>query len=176
VLDHVAVQVEGERVEVACHWAGGVRTRHAATRPVRRFEQLRGSDQVLALIRDLRRQGCSAAAVAEQLNAAAWHPPKRDAFDASMVQRLVFRHGLGSGRPIWSSNVARTPGAEWTLHEAAQRLGIHRHTAYHWLRDGRLRGRLAERGEQRIWLVQMSDEELDQAKAASHPARTRNPA
>jgi hypothetical protein len=41
--------------------------------------------------------------------------------------------------------------------------------------DGRLRGRMAERGEQRIWLVQMSGEELDQVKAASHPARIRNP-
>lgn len=175
VLDQVAVQVEGERVEVACHWAGGVQTRHATTRPVRRFEQLRGSDQVLALIRDLRGQGCSAAGVAEQLNAAGWRPPKRDRFDAAMVQRLVFRHGLGSGRPIWSSNVARTPGAEWTLQETAQRLGVHQATVYRWLRGGRLRGRMAERGEQRIWLVQMSGEELDQFRAAPHPARTRNP-
>jgi excisionase family DNA binding protein len=169
------VQVEGERVEVACRWAGGVQTRHATTRPVRRFEQLRGFDQVLALVRDLRRQGCSAARVAERLNVAGRRPPKRDAFDAAMVRRLVLRHGLGSGRPIWSSNVARTPGAEWTLHEAAQRLGIHRHTAYRWLRDGRLRGRMADRGEQRIWLVQMNGDEFEQAKAASPPPRTRNP-
>ena len=70
VLDHVAVQADGERVEVACHRAGGVQTRHATTRPVRRFEQLHGFDQMLALVRDLRGQGCSAAAVAEQLNAA----------------------------------------------------------------------------------------------------------
>ena len=75
VLDQVAVQANGERVEVACHWAGGVQTRHATTRPVRRFEQLHGSDQVLALIRDLRGQGCSAAGVAEQLNAAGGHRP-----------------------------------------------------------------------------------------------------
>jgi len=34
---------------------------------------------------------------------------------------------------------------------------------------------MAERGEQRIWLVQMSGEELDQVKAASYPPRTRNP-
>lgn len=174
VLDHVTVQVEGEHVEVACHWAGGVQTCHTTTRPVRRFEQLRGFDQVLALIRHSRGQGCSAAVVAEQLNAAGWRPPKRERFDASMVQRLVFRHGLGSGRPIWSSNVARTPGAEWTLHEAAKRLGVHRHTVYRWLRDGRLRGRIAERGEQRIWLVQMSGEELDQVRTAASPACTRN--
>ncbi|WFT78250.1 excisionase family DNA-binding protein [Methylobacterium sp. CB376] len=63
-----------------------------------------------------------------------------------MVQRLVFRYGLGSGRPIWSGSAAREPGTEWTLHEAAKRLGVHRHTAYRWLQDGRLRGRMAARG------------------------------
>jgi hypothetical protein len=137
---------------------------HALIRPVRRFEQLRGFDQLLAKIRDLRSQGCSAATVADQLNAAGWRPPKKAVFDASMIQRLVFRYGLGGGRPIWSSNVAREPGAEWTLHEAAMRLGIHRHTAYRWLRDGRLRGRVAARGDQRIWLVQMSCDELEQLR------------
>ena len=90
---------------------------------------MRGFDRLLAAIRDLRGEGRSAAAIAERLNAAGWRPPKRGAFDASMVQRLVFRHGLGGGRPIWSGNVAREPGAEWTLHEAAERLGVHRHTA-----------------------------------------------
>ncbi len=81
MLDQVDVRVDGnsEHVEVACNWAGGVRTRHALVRPVRRFEQLRGFDQLLATIRDLRGQGCSAADVAEQLNGAGWRPPKRDA-------------------------------------------------------------------------------------------------
>ncbi len=123
MLDQVAVRVDAdsEHVEVTCHWAGGLRTKHALIRPVRRFEQLRGFDQLLATIRDLRSQGCSAATVADRLNAAGWRPPKKAVFDASMIQRLVFRYGLGGKRPIWSSNVAREPGAEWTLHEAAAR-------------------------------------------------------
>ncbi|RMI14111.1 recombinase family protein, partial [Pseudoroseomonas wenyumeiae] len=176
MLEQVTVRVDGssEHVEIACHWAGGTQTHHALVRPVRRFEQLRGSDQMLATIRDLRGQGCSAAAIAEQLNAAGWRPPKRASFNASMVQRLVFRHGLGGGRPIWSSNVAREPGSEWTLHEAADRLGVHRHTAYRWLQQGCLRGRVATRGKQRIWLVQMSGDELDQVRAAVLPSDHKN--
>jgi excisionase family DNA binding protein len=178
VLEQVAVRVDGcsEHVEVACTWAGGARTRHMLIRPVRRFEQLRGFERMLATIRDLRGQGCSAAAIAERLNTAGWRPPKREAFDASMIQRLVFRHGLGGERPIWSGNVAREPGAEWTLHEAAKRLGVHRHTAYRWLREGRLRGRMAARGGQRIWLVRMSAAELDRIRAAVPPGGNRNPA
>jgi excisionase family DNA binding protein len=178
VLEQVTVRVDGssEHVEVSCNWAGGTRTRHALVRPVRRFEQLRGFDQLLAMVRDLCGQGCSAAVVAERLNAAGWRPPKRELFEASMIQRLMFRYGLGSGRPIWSSNVVREPGAEWTLHEAAKQLGVHRHTAYRWLRNGRLRGRVAARGKQRIWLVQMRSDELDQLRAAPASNRTRKPA
>lgn len=176
MLEQVAVRVDAntEHVEVTCDWAGGVRTSHALIRPVQRFEQLRGFDQLLATIRDLRRQGCSAAVVAERLNAAGWRPPKRETFNPSMIQRLVFRYRLGTGRPIWSSNVAREPGTEWTLHEAAVQLGINRHTVYRWLREGRLRGRLATRGEQRIWIVQMNAKELDQLKARMVPSSIRS--
>jgi len=183
MLERVAVRVDAnsEHVEVVCTWAGGVRTSHALVRTVQRFEQLRGFDQLLATIRELRGQGCSAAVVAERLNAAGWRPPKRASFNEGMIQRLLFRYGLSEGRPIWTSRVSRQPEAEWTLHEAAARLGIHRHTAYRWLRQGRLPGRMAARGDQRIWLVQMTDAELAQIRSAqaippSPPERCRNPA
>ena len=171
MLEQVAVRVEAnsEHVELACDWAGGVQTRHTLIRTVQRFEQLRGFDQILGTLRELRQQGCSAAVIAEQLNAAGWRPPKRAAFDASMVQRLIFRHHLSQGRPIWTNNVQRQDSAEWTLHEAAARLGIHRHTAYQWIRQGRLPGRVTTRGDQRIWLVQMTETELDQFKQSNGP-------
>jgi excisionase family DNA binding protein len=164
MLEQVAVRVEArsEHVAVTCDWAGGVQTRHSLIRPVRRFEQLRGFDQLLATIRDLRHQGCSATAIAEQLNAAGWRPPKREAFEASMVQRLLFRHKLSNGRPLWTRNVQRDAGAEWTLQEVASQLGIHQCTVYRWLREGRLPSRMATRGDQRIWLVQMTEAELHQ--------------
>ena len=90
-----------------------------------------------------------------------------------MVQRLIFRHNLSHGRPIWTNNVERKDSVEWTLHEAAARLGIHRHTAYQWVRQGRLPGRVTTRGDQRIWLVHMSEAELEQLRqnnqARLHP-------
>jgi excisionase family DNA binding protein len=179
VLEQVIVRLEGasEHLEVECEWAGGVRTRHALVRPVRRFEQLRGFDQILDTIRDLRRQGKSAAVIAERLNAAGWHPPKRATFEVGMIQRLMFRHGMTADRPIWSRAVPRQPGVEWTLYEAAERLGIHRHTAYRWLRQGHLRGRLTTHGGQHMWLVTMTGGELDQCRAAlPRSACIRNPA
>jgi predicted DNA-binding transcriptional regulator AlpA len=177
MLEQVAVRVEAnsEHVELTCDWAGSVQTRHMLIRTVQRFEQLRGFDQILGTVRALRQQGCSAAVIAAQLNAAGWRPPKRAAFDASMVQRLIFRHHLSQGRPIWTNNVQRNDGAEWTLHEAAARLGINRHTAYQWIRRGQLPGRITTCGDQRIWLVQMTEAELDQLRQSNegrlHPYR-----
>ena len=95
-----------------------------------------------------------------------------------MVQRLIFRYNLSQGRPIWINNVQRKDSTEWTLHEAAARLGIHRHTAYQWVRQGRLPGHVTTRGDQRIWLVHMSEAELDHLRQSNqarlHPYR--NPA
>jgi excisionase family DNA binding protein len=44
-----------------------------------------------------------------------------------------------------------------TLQEVADQLGTHWQTVYGWLRRGRLKGRLAQVGKQRIWLVKLAD-------------------
>ena len=45
----------------------------------------------------------------------------------------------------------RIDETEVTLQELADRLGAHRQTVYGWLRRGKLKGRLARVGTQRIW-------------------------
>jgi DNA invertase Pin-like site-specific DNA recombinase len=159
MLERVVILVHGasERADLACHWAGGVVTRHELIRPVRRFEQLEHFDGLLARIAELRAQGATAQHIAECLNAEGWRPPKKPLFDAAMVRRLLQRRGLGTKRPIWSGNVPRRHADEVTLQELADRLGAHRQTVYGWLRRGRLTGRLAQVGTQRIWLINLTD-------------------
>jgi excisionase family DNA binding protein len=74
-----------------------------------------------------------------------------------MIRRLLQRRGLGTKRPIWSGRVPRTDANEATLQELADRLGAHRQTVYGWLRRGKLKGRLARVGTQRIWLVKLNE-------------------
>lgn len=159
MLDRVVIRVLGqtERAELACHWAGGIVTKHALIRPVRRFEQLEHWDKLLARITELRAQGATAQRIADHLNAEGLAPPKKQAFDAPMVCRLLQRRGLGTKRPIWSGNVPRCNEAEVTLQELADRVGAHRQTVYGWLRRGKIKGRLAEVGTQRIWLVSLTE-------------------
>jgi hypothetical protein len=159
MLERVVILVRGasERADLTCHWAGGVVTRHELIRPVRRFEQLEHADELLAQIAQMRSQGATAQRIADCLNAKGWRPPKKRIFDAPMIRRLLQRRGLGTKRPIWSGNVPRDHADEVTLQELADRLGAHRQTVYGWLRRGRLTGRLAQVGTQRIWLVKLSD-------------------
>jgi hypothetical protein len=159
MLERVVILVHGEseRADLTCHWAGGVTTRHMLIRPVRRFEQLEHFDQMLARITEMRAHGATAQSIADRLNVEGWRPPKKRTFDAAMIRRLLQRRGLGTKRPIWSGNVPRIDETEVTLQELADRLGAHRQTVYGWLRRGILKGRLAQVGTQRIWLVNLTD-------------------
>jgi DNA invertase Pin-like site-specific DNA recombinase len=159
MIERVVILVHGEseRADLACHWAGGVVTKNTLIRPVRRFEQLEHFDQMLAQITEMRSQGATAQCIADRLNAEGWRPPKKHTFDAAMIRRLLQRRGLGTKRPIWSGNVPRIDETEMTLQELADRLGAHRQTVYGWLRRGKLTGRLAQVGTQRIWLVKLTD-------------------
>ena len=159
MLERVVILVHGqsERAELTCCWAGGVVTRHTVIRPVRRFEQLEHFEQLLARITEMRAQDATAQCIADRLNAEGWRPPKKGSFDAAMICRLLQRRGLGSKRPIWSGHVPRTDETEVTLQELADRLGVPRQTVYGWLRRGKLKGRLARVGRQRIWLIKLTD-------------------
>jgi DNA invertase Pin-like site-specific DNA recombinase len=155
MLERVVIALRGatEHADLTCYWAGGVVTRHALIRPVRRFEQLEQFDRLIARITDLRQHNVTAQGIADRLNAEGWKPPKKSVFDAAMIRRLLQRRGLGTRRPIWSGNVPRESDDEMTIQELADHLGAHRQTIYGWLRRGTLKGRLAQVGTQRIWLV-----------------------
>jgi len=109
--------------------------------------------RMIARITALREADATAQAIADRLNAEGWRPPKKTAFDAPMVRRLLQRRGLGTRRPIWSKQVPRENEDEVTIQELAEHPGAHRQTVYGWLRRGRITGRLATVGTQRIWLV-----------------------
>lgn len=162
LLEEVVVRVEhnSEHVELECRWAGGQQTRHALTRTVRRFAQLRQFDRLLAEIRTLREQGDTAAVIAEKLNATGWRPPRRETFNEATVLKLLRQYQLAAGPASWVSRIPRQSGREWTLHEVAQWLGVHRCMVYRWMCQGRLNARLAIQGRHRVWLVQMHEADL----------------
>jgi hypothetical protein len=170
LLERVVVTVEGEseRVAVVCHWAGGVRTEHALTRPVKRLGQLSTCRALLERIGDLHAAGSRAPAIAATLNREGWRPPKRRAtFTAAMVRDLLRRRGVRpEARHAPSLAVERRAATEMTLQELAVRLGMPYQTTYRWLRRGALRARRAETAQRRpIWLVTADADEIERLRA-----------
>ena len=104
----VTVAGESERVAVTCHWAGGVRTAHALTRPVKRLVQLSTYPALIERIGGLHAAGLRAPAIAETLNREGWRPPsdaKRSPppWCAGCSGVKVCRPRPGTHRPAWSS-------------------------------------------------------------------------
>jgi hypothetical protein len=152
LLERVVVTVDkgSERVDVQLHWIGGTVRSHSIARPVTRYCQQSDYPRLVARLRELCTGRDNAAAVAGQLNAEGFRPPKRtNRFTGEMVRRLTVhlallrrqRHGSRTGL---AANEYRPMGL-------ARRLGISRDTVRRWLRVGWLNVRRDADGHHVIW-------------------------
>ena len=148
----VTVQGESERVHVRIAWVGGLQTEGWVARPVARFSQLSYYGPLRAAIEAGVTAGLPLAAVADQLNAAGFRPPKRsEQFNAHMLQeflRKLHRH------PRYSAvaHNDRLRRDEWWIAGLAQHLDIPPVTLYAWLRRGWLTARQEEQAPRR-WII-----------------------
>jgi hypothetical protein len=88
----VHVQAASERIDVEIIWRGGLTTKHAITRSVSRYESLSSYQQMLARIRQFRRDGMSIVEVATQLNKEGYRTPRsRKGYTSTSVRKLLSR-------------------------------------------------------------------------------------
>jgi DNA invertase Pin-like site-specific DNA recombinase len=152
LLERVAVMVDktSERVEATLHWVGGTVQVHTITRPVARYNQQSDYPRLVARLQELCSGRHTSAAIAQQLNAEGFCPPKRTKqFTGEMVRRLTVHRGLFR-RQRHGSRVGLAPD-EYRPMELARRLGITRDTVGRWLRVGWLNVRRDEDGHRVIW-------------------------
>jgi DNA invertase Pin-like site-specific DNA recombinase len=152
LLGRVVVTVDkaSERVDVALHWVGGAVRPHALTRAVRRYDQRSDYPRLTARLRVLCEERRTAAAIAAQLNAEGFHPPKRTTrFTRAMVLRLIGQLGLGCREPHGSP--AGLGPNEYRPAGLAERLAIHRDTVRRWIRVGWVHVRRDDNGHHVIW-------------------------
>lgn len=159
------VQGESERVDVQIHWRGGHASAATITRPVARLDQLSYYPQLAARVTALHGQGCANSSIAHALNAEGWHPAKRcERFNATMVGAMTVRLGLRS-RDRTPATKAERQANEWTLAELAHKLDMPQPTLYSWLRHHQFKARTVMSQSHRLWLIQITEEELTRLRS-----------
>jgi DNA invertase Pin-like site-specific DNA recombinase len=160
----VAVQGNSEQVHVHITWVGGLQTDGWVLRPVARFRQLSYYGPLRAAIEAGVAAGLPLAAVADQLNAAGYRPPKRcEHFSAQIVQEFLRRLHRHPRYPVVVHN-ERLRHAEWWLTDLAQALDMPPVTLYAWLRRGWLTARQEEQSPRR-WIIWADDAEVARLRA-----------
>ena len=148
----VAAQGESERVQVTIEWVGGGYTTGAVVRPVARLAQLSYYPQLCDRIRALAAEGRSAGAIATQLTAEGYRPPKRrETFGAQGIQELLRRLGVVRTRQQ-ATRLPELGADEWLLGDLAQAVAMPPVTLYNWLRRGWVSGRREDHFPRR-WIL-----------------------
>jgi DNA invertase Pin-like site-specific DNA recombinase len=143
LVERVVVAVDGvsERVRVTIHWIGGSQTAGELVRPVARLTQLSTYPRLCERIRTLASEGRSAVAIAAQLNADGFRPPKRrERFGRQGVNQLMHRLGLFPPHARGQPRDGLAPD-EWWLPDLARTLEMPKVTLYSWVRRGWARAR-----------------------------------
>jgi DNA invertase Pin-like site-specific DNA recombinase len=168
LVERVEVQVRrrSEYVDATIHWRGGCTTTHEVVRPVQRYDQLRDYDQLIARMVQCRREGSSAAQVAERLNQDGFRTPKaRGDYTADMVFRLLAKHKIDH-QPIAHEPLG---DHEWRIRDLAADLHVPAHKLRGWALRGWVKGR---KTCARLWVVWADAQEHNRlVRLAAHSRR-----
>jgi hypothetical protein len=142
LVDRVEITVQGktELVDVTIHWHGGFSCQHEVRRPIFSYARLSGYEALKERVTALRQDGLTSTAIAEQLNAEGFHPPRRDErFNSGMVRSLLITFGLTKARG--NSEQCCLAEHEWWLADLSRKLSIPTGTLRGWIRKGWVRYR-----------------------------------
>jgi DNA invertase Pin-like site-specific DNA recombinase len=167
LLEQVTVTVEGntDRVEVELRWAGGFVSRHALIRPVQTYEQLSNYEELLSRIKSLLDAKQTFSAIARQLNAEGFRPPKRASqFTAGILTSFLRERGIRTGRlPKSVTQQNHLDADEWWLADLAAKLVMPIATLHRWQRVGWVASRKVAIAGGR-WAIFADAEELGRLK------------
>jgi DNA invertase Pin-like site-specific DNA recombinase len=144
LIERIVIDVQGtsQQVAVMIHWAGGMQTSHALSRPIKGYEQLADYAQLRARIEELHKQGRSMSEVAACLNHEGFQPPKRARqFTSNMVACFLAKGGRSGPRPRALSAKGLLRKGEWLLTDLARRLEMPAATLHRWRKVGWIHAR-----------------------------------
>lgn len=154
----VAVEGDGEWVEIRVHWAGGQQTYSRVRRPVAGTAQLSRWAELKARLQALKSAGLTASKIAEQLQHDGFKPAKGSQITAQIVRIWLSRFGLSRSPAKLAVAMAVN---EWTIRQIVDRHQISVGTVHGWIRRGRLQARQVG-GDRGRWVITATPTEVDE--------------
>jgi hypothetical protein len=167
MIEKITIDVIGdtEHVDVRIVWAGGHITGDRIVRPVARLDQLSYYPTLVARARALAETGLGMQAIADQINAEGFRPPKRsDHFSAQSINELLRRQGQlrypgRTGHPPDE----RLGEHEWRLPDLAAALDMPHATLHTWVHRGWVQGHRDDT-PQHAWILHVDPDDLTQLR------------
>lgn len=161
LVEKIEVDVKGdsEKVEVIIHWAGGDYTEQIITKTVARFEQMTKYNELTKMLEELVKRKLNSRQIAEELNKAGFHPPKRSQeFSSATVRQLKARLGLNAVcRSKYSLELLeKLEKDEWWVPQLATYLNMPVETLHRWVYQGWVKSRQLDdcQGRLIVWADQ----------------------
>ena len=172
LVERVVVVVDraSEGTEVTIVWKGGLTTQQRLARPVNWFEHLQDYQRLSERVHELHRAGLHRGAIAAQLNAEGFAPPRRrGVFTESGVGNLLGKLGLVG--ELFRDDLLQKQ--ERWIPELARELGVIPQTIHYWIKQGWIHSRRTPSGKH--WIVWADQDEMRRLKqlARAGPVRIR---
>jgi DNA invertase Pin-like site-specific DNA recombinase len=167
LIQDITVERTAEAKVTVLHirWQGGATEDLHVTRPPSAADQVRYSEEIVERVRILARS-MSDEQIAENLHRAGYRPTKGEAFNASMVCWIRYRHRI-------PAPPSRRPG-ELSVQELAERLGVRPGVIYYWIARGRLPARRQNDGSP-YWIALQQGQEEELRSYVRSSTRIQNP-
>lgn len=151
----VDVRPDSEVVGITIHCQGGFTSAHQAVRPVKRYAQMEGHEKLLERIVQLRREGCTAARIAEKLKEEGFRSAKmRGDIRPDLVRKILSRHGLTNEK----TDEEQLGAHEWWLADLAREVPMTAQKLSAWARRGWVTAR--KTAGQGLWVLWADGREL----------------
>ena len=138
-------------------WQTGSTTEHWYRRRVRSYAEHALTERINTRVRELHAQGRLDDQIAEALNSEGLRTSKKLPFNHNAIWFLRRRLGLRAVKPN-GVLPARWQDGAYTVHGAAEAIGVYPETIHKWLRTGRIRGEQPRRGTP--WRIFLAEEDV----------------
>lgn len=162
----VFVRSDSERVRVTIRWRGGSTTNHEVLRPLNEYRRLEGYAQLRETLTQWRREGLTAAQIADRLNAEGIATPKLfGTYNSDRVRTLLSRWKISTDREL----IGALAPDEWWLPDLIQALAIDGRKIRGWIKHGWLTARRTP--AHRRWIVWADVAELERLRQLRDQSR-----